>query len=247
MCSQVNPIKKTFKPIEKNRDFWVLYKPAGISFHSDAGEAGFFEQVNQQAQAEGITRLFPVHRLDKPTSGLLIMATHEDSNRQLCQAFSEHQVEKFYLAISDKKPLKKQGMIKGDMQAARNGAWKLTKTLHNPAITQFFSYSLAPAKRLFVLKPHTGKTHQLRVAMKSLGAAIAGDQLYAGESANHYDRCYLHAYSIAFSLADKFYRFTAQPEEGQLFLTENFQQQLAEVAQPWNLPWPEMKWPEVKS
>ncbi len=230
-----------FYPLEKNNDFWVLYKPPGISFHSDTGEAGFFEQVKQQALAEGVQSLYPVHRLDKPTSGLLIMATHEESNRQLCQAFSEHRVEKYYLAISDKKPLKKQGLIKGDMQAARNGAWKLSKSCDNPAITQFFSYSIAPGKRLFVLKPRTGKTHQLRVAMKSMGAAIAGDSLYAGEGAKQYDRCYLHAYSIGFQLNNQSYRFTAPPREGQLFLDQDFQQAYAEIAEPWNLPWPEVK------
>lgn len=227
--------------IEKNNDFWVVYKPPGISFHSDTGEAGFFEQVKQQAQVEGIETFFPVHRLDKPTSGLLIMATNEESNRQVCQAFNEHKVEKYYLAISDKKPLKKQGLIKGDMQAARNGAWKLSKTLDNPAITQFFSYSLSPGIRLFILKPRTGKTHQLRVAMKSLGAVIAGDSLYAGEGAAQYDRCYLHAYSIGFQLNNQFYRFTAPPCEGQLFLNQEFQQALTSLAEPWGLSWPEVR------
>lgn len=228
-------------PIEKNADFWVVYKPPGVSFHSDTGEAGFFEQINQQAQAEGVERLFPVHRLDKPTSGLLVMATHEAANRELCQAFSEHHIEKYYLAISDKKPNKKQGLIKGDMQAARNGAWKLSKSLDNPAITQFFSNSLAPGKRLYMLKPRTGKTHQLRVAMKSIGAAIAGDSLYAGEGANQYDRCYLHAYSIGFQLGKQFYRFTVPPREGELFLDQEFQQSLASISEPWNLSWPEVK------
>ena len=55
------------------------------------------------------------------------------------------------------------------MQKARNGAWKLCQSKENPAITRFESVSCEPNLRLFILKPQTGKTHQLRVAMKSLG------------------------------------------------------------------------------
>ena len=61
------------------------------------------------------------------------------------------------------------------MQKARNGAWKLCQSKENPAITRFESVSCEPNLRLFILKPQTGKTHQLRVAMKSLGSPILGD------------------------------------------------------------------------
>jgi tRNA pseudouridine32 synthase / 23S rRNA pseudouridine746 synthase len=227
-----------FDLLEKNADFWLVYKHPGASFHSDSGEIGVFETIKQLAFSEGIENLFPVHRLDKVTSGLMLVATHEAANRELCAMFEDRKIEKYYLAISDKTPSKKQGSVVGDMQASRRGSWKLTKTKLNPAITQFFSKSIAPYQRLFIVKPGTGKTHQIRVALKSLGAAIAGDPLYSAEHASDFDRCYLHAFCLRFSLFDKSYQFIQLPKEGILYLQDQFLQAMDEYMEPWNLNWP---------
>lgn len=58
--------------------------------------------------------------------------------------------------------------------------WKLTRNMENIAVTRFFSIRISEKMRLFILEPHTGKTHQLRVVMKSLGSSIFGDSLYGG-------------------------------------------------------------------
>ena len=92
-----------------NPDFVVIYKKPDSSFHSENGEPGLFETVKQR---EGFSELYPVHRLDKVTSGVLVMAKTAEVNRQLVNAFSQRQIEKYYLAISNKKPIKKQGLIK---------------------------------------------------------------------------------------------------------------------------------------
>ena len=227
-----------YEIVEDNEDFVVIYKQPNTSFHSDTGEAGLFETVKQREQ---YAELYPVHRLDKVTSGLLVMAKNAQTNRALLDQFRLRQIEKYYLAISHKKPKKKQGLIKGDMQAARRGAWKLIPTLTNPAITQFFSNGLEGAGRLFVLKPHTGKTHQLRVALKSIGAPIAGDLLYADATENrHIDRAYLHAFSVGFRLEQRDYRFTELPREGEFFLSSAFSIAAKEFLQPWMLAWPQV-------
>jgi tRNA pseudouridine32 synthase/23S rRNA pseudouridine746 synthase len=224
--------------VENNPEFVVIYKKPGASFHSESGAPGLFETVKQQ---EGFRALFPVHRLDKITSGLLVMAKTPEVNRQLTDAFSQRHVQKYYLAISAKKSNKKQGLIKGDMTPARRGAWKLLPTQENPAITQFFSKSISAGRRLFIVKPHTGKTHQIRVALKSIGAPILGDGLY-GDSVQSEacDRCYLHAYSLGFSLGEKNYRFTELPREGEFFSDELFVAAIQEWHQPWSLPWPQL-------
>lgn len=221
--------------VENNPEFVVIYKKPGASFHSESGEPGLFETLKQR---EAFHELFPVHRLDKITSGLLVMAKTLEVNRQLTEAFSRRQVQKFYLAISSRKPNKKQGLIKGDMAPARRGAWKLLTTQDNPAITQFFSKSISAGRRLFIVKPHTGKTHQIRVALKSIGAPIAGDSLYGDFAQSEaYDRCYLHAYSLAFSLGEKNYRFTELPREGDFFSDEFFAAALQDWYEPWLLRW----------
>jgi tRNA pseudouridine32 synthase/23S rRNA pseudouridine746 synthase len=216
----------------------VVYKKPGTSFHSESGEPGLFETIKQIEQFPG---LFPVHRLDKVTSGLLVVAKTPETNRLLNDAFSQRQVQKYYLAISAKRPNKKQGLIKGDMAPARRGAWKLLATQDNPAVTQFFSKSISAGRRLFMVKPFTGKTHQIRVALKSIGAPILGDGLY-GDSVQSEacDRCYLHAYSLAFTLGEKVYRFTEPPREGEFFCDDLFTAAMQEWRAPWLLSWPQL-------
>jgi tRNA pseudouridine32 synthase/23S rRNA pseudouridine746 synthase len=70
----------------------------------------------------------------------------------------------------------------------------------------------AVAKRLYLVEPKTGKTHQIRVALKSLGCAILGDKRYKGADA---DRCYLHAFSLSFSWQGQVMKFQCEPIEGQ--------------------------------
>ena len=156
-------------------DFIIIYKPCGLSVHKDQSEIGLTTLLAEQL---GVPQVWLVHRLDKVTSGLLILALNAESAAEFFRLFSEHHIQKTYLALSNQKPKKKQGLIVGDMQKARNGAWKLCQSKENPAITRFESVSCEPNLRLFILKPQTGKTHQLRVAMKSLGSPILGGSAF---------------------------------------------------------------------
>ena len=96
------------------------------------------------------------------------------------------------------------------MEKSRRGAWKLMRSTENPAVTEFNCQSLEPGLRLFVLHPHTGKTHQLRVAMKSLGSPILGDTLYGGKAAS---RMFLHAWKIKFDYQDQTFEIVAPLSE----------------------------------
>lgn len=215
----------------ENSQFIVFNKPAGLSFHSEEAK-GFVVLAEEQT---GL-KLFSVHRLDKMTSGLLLLAKSTKVAHQLSKLFEERRIEKFYLAISMRKPKKKQGWIKGDMGSARRGSYKLLNTNDNPAITQFVSTALRTHERFFLIKPHTGKTHQIRVALKSLGSPIAGDLRYAAvDEANKEDRGYLHAYALRFELDGKKYSFVSPPETGERFLSEACQQQLLLWEKPWEL------------
>ena len=196
----------TFQIVFQHPDFIVINKPNGISVHKDDADVGLTRLVAQQL---GVPQVWLVHRLDKVTSGLLILALNEKAAATLSRKFAEHQIQKTYLALATQKPKKKQGRICGDMQKARRGAWKLCQSKENPAITDFVSHSLAPNLRLFILHPKTGKTHQIRVAMKSLGSPILGDELYGGEVA---DRTYLHAYQVSFDYFGEAVHISASPE-----------------------------------
>ncbi len=215
--------------IYENDSFIVFNKPEGLSFHSESGE-GFVVQVQKQTGE----KLYSVHRLDKMTSGLILLAKSSESAKRLSELFEEKKIEKYYLAISMRKPKKKQGWIKGDMTSARRGSYKLLNTLDNPAVTQFISTALRVHERLFLIKPHTGKTHQIRVALKSLGAPIAGDSRYANaDEAKEEERGYLHAYALCFVLDGKEFSFICPPDSGERFLSPECQDQLVLWDRPW--------------
>jgi tRNA pseudouridine32 synthase/23S rRNA pseudouridine746 synthase len=235
-----------FKIITQTDDFVVISKSAGVNFHDEGKQGtGLFSQVkNYLRQQLNITELYPVHRLDKITSGLLIFAKTSESAKVFGELFKAHKIEKYYLAISDSKPTKKQGLIKGDMAKSRRGMFKLMRTMETPAITQFFSYSLGNKQRLYLLKPHSGKTHQIRVALSSIGASLIGDPLYHSNVSPSVDitvdRGYLHAYALRFEYRNKEFEFVLPPNEGKLFLFKEVTEKLNEINQPWLLNWPKI-------
>jgi len=194
-----------FVVIDEQEEFLVISKPHGVSFHNEGSELGLINLVREKLK---IKNLYSVHRLDKVTSGLLLFAKTKDAARHFQKLFLVHQIEKKYIALSGERPKKKQGRVSGDMQKSRRGGWKLLRSKKSPAITSFKSYFLEESGlRLFVLSPKTGKTHQLRVMMKSLGSPILGDTLYAGRKEQ---RCFLHACSLHFKF-EKEYNYTNFP------------------------------------
>jgi len=216
--------------IFENSDFVVVNKPERVNFHSEE-EAGLVVLVTRQLNLE---QLYSVHRLDKMTSGLILLAKSSQVASELTSLFENRLIEKYYLALSMRKPKKKQGWVKGDMTSARRGSYKLLKSMENPSVTQFKSVALRTHERLFLVKPHSGKTHQIRVALKSLGSPIAGDERYANrDEAVLEDRGYLHAYALRFTLKGEAFSFVLAPKSGERFLSEAMLEQLKLWKSPW--------------
>jgi tRNA pseudouridine32 synthase/23S rRNA pseudouridine746 synthase len=206
-------------------DFLVIDKAPGVGVHRDGDQTGLVEKV---AAERGYSQLYLVHRLDRMTSGLLLLAKSSAACAALAQQFAERRVAKLYVALSDRRPLKKQGSVRGDMERTRNGAWKLTRGMENPARTEFSSRSVREGLRLFALRPATGRTHQLRV--KSVGAPILGDSRYGGSDA---DRGYLHACGLAFEHGGESFRFRCLPDRGELFVEPCVRAEIAAVFDDW--------------
>ncbi len=182
--------------IQQTSDWVVIDKPPGMNVHMENEQPGITSLLKKQLDIEFLA---PVHRLDKATSGCLLFAKNSSAASFLSKQFQERQVEKYYLAITKGKPKKKQGLIIGDMVPARRGSWKLLQTKTNPAVTQFFSWGFVDGLRLVYVRLLTGKTHQIRVAMKSIGSPIWGDLRYGEQSLNaSADRCYLHSFQLSF-------------------------------------------------
>jgi tRNA pseudouridine32 synthase/23S rRNA pseudouridine746 synthase len=226
-----------YRTIKDLDDFLLISKHPGASFHKGSDKEGMLELLKNEP---GISELHSVHRLDRVTSGLIVFAKNSETAKDLSLQFRNRLVEKYYLALSDRRPRKKQGLIKGDMKKARRGAWKLLRTAKNPAVTQFFSCSAGSNLRLFLVRPRTGKTHQVRVALKSIGSPVLGDPVYYGKSRTEtdIDRTYLHSYAIGFRVKGKEYRFVHRPDTGRLFTNKDFRTALKRYENPWELNWP---------
>lgn len=221
-----------FTLVYQHPDFLVINKHPGISVHKDDNDQPLLAAVAEQT---GDEKLYLIHRLDKMTSGLLLLGRNKEAASILSSNFAERVVEKFYVAIGTKKPKKKQGVVIGDMTRSRRSSWKLESTKENPAITQFFSTAAGEGRRLFLCKPHTGKTHQIRVALRSVGSGITGDDIYGTEAS---DRGYLHAYALSFPYKGEIQRFICPPTDGKLWQVAEAQQALSDWNQPWQLEWP---------
>lgn len=203
--------------IREEKDFFVCEKEAGLDFHNSDTGPGFFTKFKEQMKETNPDEtLYPVHRLDKVTSGLILVARSKEAAAGFGELISIGGIEKVYLALSDKKPRKKQGWIIGDMERSRRGQWILTRTRTNPARSYFFTKSVREGLRLFYIRIYTGKTHQIRVALKSLGSPILGDPLYYA-TGPRVDRCYLHSWIIKFHWKDQYFDLESRPLSGPLF------------------------------
>eukprot|EP00887_Chlorella_sp_A99_P007827 scaffold20.g7827.t1 len=128
------------------------------------------------------------------------------------------------------------GTVRGDMQRGRRGGWMLTRSTVDPAVTRFTSCGIPgrrPGLRALVLKPETGRTHQLRVAAKSLGAPLLSDTRYASSlGAAQEERCYLHCVALRLVVGGEPLQAVCRPTEGEEFRSAEFR----EVFERWILP-----------
>jgi tRNA pseudouridine32 synthase/23S rRNA pseudouridine746 synthase len=227
----------------ENQDILVINKPSGIAVHDAENRKtlGIVSLLKEQGEYD---ELYLCHRLDAGTSGCLCLAKNAKAAAEIGRLFESTAISKYYLALSKAKPKKKQGSVIGDMKNRRGGQHMLLKTRHAPAITQFFSYSAKPGIRGFVVKPHTGKTHQIRVALKSIGAPILGDDLYAGESA---ERLHLHAWQLSIPFSTGTITTIAPLLEHGMFADIEVKAWINALPPPDSIKWPTLSQQKTKA
>lgn len=219
----------------ENELFFIINKPAGLACHGPDTDKTLVDRLREDKLPT-----FLAHRLDKETSGLLLIAKSELVAQEFARQFEARQIEKYYLAICHKKGNKKQGAVKGFIGKGRNGSWRMVEKSEKAVCTQFFSTALTDGLRLFILKPLSGRTHQIRVALKANASPVLGDQRYGGKAS---DRMYLHAFSLAFTFRDESYSFSEFPNSGEFYKTPELEAALLKLnaSKPSELNWPQTK------
>lgn len=183
--------------IYEDENVVVVDKPAGIISHArgkfwqEASVASFIRSkiTGLEGERGGI-----VHRLDRATSGVMICAKNEESLVYLQKQFSNRVVEKTYTAVIDRVPKEQKAIISAPIE--RN--LKDPKRFHvsksgKHAETYYEVTENKDKKSLVILRPKTGRTHQLRLHLDYIGCPIVGDELYGGTK---YERLLLHASSL---------------------------------------------------
>ncbi len=188
--------------VQKKMELHVLYedshlilidKPAGLVVDQKKVEA-FFKK-----------KIYLVHRLDKETSGILILAKTHDAMKKMEKLFFERKVTKKYLAVVKGKMKKKEGRIETYLAKVKayqgQALWgSVTRSKGESAITEWKVVGIGSSTTLVECVPKTGRTHQIRVHLYEIGYPIVGDKQYGREipCKIHSDRHLLHAKEIAF-------------------------------------------------
>lgn len=219
--------------LHRSGDLAVLNKPAGVSLLADrSGAACLWDRLGEELGSKP----YLVHRLDKGTSGVLLVALNARTQRTLTRAFQQRQVRKYYLtwvtgpfetgrSLAIDLPLRKgrksRYRVAGERaQIARQaGGWSLrdaTDTGH-ASLTRVRTLYAGAQRSLLLAAPVTGRTHQIRVHLAWIGHAILGDHLYGRPSAPQQQapRLQLHCHRL---VVPGFGTFTATPGQDWLSL-----------------------------
>jgi 23S rRNA pseudouridine1911/1915/1917 synthase len=199
--SDMKPAEIDLPVIYEDEYCLVINKPPGVLTHSKGafnpeGTVASFampKTTGMEGDRAGI-----VHRLDRATSGVIIVAKDPKTMSFLQKQFSQRKVKKTYYAAVNGTPEIVKALI--EVPIERNPKDPKTfrpGTTGKPAITEYEVIEQALDRSLLVLKPATGRTHQLRVHLKYIGHPIIGDTIYDGEPA---DRMYLHAGKLEITL-----------------------------------------------
>jgi 23S rRNA pseudouridine1911/1915/1917 synthase len=216
-ASTLVPEPEELVVLHEDPDLAVLDKPAGVTVHPGAGRATgtlahrLLARYPETAAVGGPGRPGIVHRLDKGTSGALVVARTPLAYRELSSAFAERRVEKRYLAVVYGRPRAPSGRLESPIGRHPQRRREMTvRRDGRPARTDYRLLRSAAGLSLLELGLATGRTHQIRVHLKSLGLPLVGDPVY-GEARwrgfprplqgrlRDFPRPALHAWRLAFA------------------------------------------------
>ncbi|MBO98998.1 MAG: RNA pseudouridine synthase [Chloroflexi bacterium] len=196
--------KISLEIIHEQSNLVIINKPKGIVVHPSKGHSNntvVNALMGMKIEFEsnmGETKPWLIHRLDKDTSGLLIVAKNKKEYEYLIELQKERKIKKYYLAVVSGIPDKKYATI--DAPISRNKSHRKKMSINTSGRKSLTTYKVLKSNSkmsLIELELHTGRTHQIRVHMQAIGHPIIGDKLY-GKKSTLIDRQLLHAYKLEF-------------------------------------------------
>jgi len=187
-------------------DLIVINKPAGLVVHPGAGHRqhtlvnALLSQCTTLSGIGGKERPGIVHRLDKETSGCLVVAKNDTTHRELSRQFAKRIVEKVYLALVAGKLRKQSGVIEEKIgrHPVHRQRMSVASARGRAAKTEYRVVRSGDNASLVECRLHSGRTHQIRVHLHHLGHSVLGDKVYATRAAKDFPRQMLHAWKIGF-------------------------------------------------
>lgn len=216
----------------EDADLAVVYKPAGLVVHPSKGHDtgtlvhGLLHALSELSGIGGEERPGIVHRLDKGTSGVMVVAKRDEAHRALKEQFSDHSIERRYLALVLGSPRLDAGQVENQLGRAANDRFRFTEVEEGGrrAETWWWVQERMHRSALMECKLETGRTHQVRVHLSELGHPLLGDPLYRARQTappeiaallEDVDHQLLHAAVLAFdhpSTGERL-RFEREPPE----------------------------------
>ncbi|MDQ4019155.1 MAG: RluA family pseudouridine synthase [Actinomycetota bacterium] len=190
--------------VHEDEHLLVVDKPAGVVVHPSGGHAGgtLVHGLLAHAIAGGDEPQRPgiVHRLDKDTSGLLVVARTDEAHRRLQRLLRRRAIARKYLALVRGRPKSRRGRIEAPIGRDRRDPTRISLDSATPrdAVTEFDLVELFDEHALLRVRLETGRTHQIRVHLAAIDLPVAGDPVYGVAGDLGLERQFLHAARLAF-------------------------------------------------
>lgn len=203
-ASELEPEAMDLDVVWEDSHLLVVDKPAGLVVHPGAGHAtGTLVHGLLAHEAEGgedPERPGIVHRLDRETSGLLVVARSDEAHRALQEAIRTRDVTREYVALVRGRPRSRAGRIEAPIGRDRRDPTRMSIDTAAPrdAVTHFEVEELLPQHALLRVRLETGRTHQIRVHLQAIELPVAGDPVYGVQGDLGLERQFLHAGRLAF-------------------------------------------------
>jgi 23S rRNA pseudouridine1911/1915/1917 synthase len=228
--AELTPEEVPLRIAHEDEHLLVVDKPAGVVVHPAPGHGSgtlVHGLLDRGAAGGEPDRPGIVHRLDRDTSGLLVVARSAEAHKRLQGLVRRRALEREYLALVRGRPRSREGRIEAPIGRARSSPFRQSLDTESPreAVTHFEVERLWPQHALLRVRLETGRTHQIRVHLEAIGLPIVGDRVY-GVPDPALGRQFLHAARLAFP-----HPFTGDPVDVTSPLPEDLERYLVDLTE----------------